>query len=81
MKNSKGQFVLEAILLMIVFLGLITLITGYFNKQGFLEQLVKTPWTRLSGMLQNGEWMTPDKSNVLHPSQHSRHVTIEGLKP
>ena len=67
--------------MMVLFMGLLTAVAGYFRKNELLASLVKAPWERLSGMLQNGQWMSPEKSHHWHPSQHNRHVTIEGIKP
>jgi hypothetical protein len=81
MRNNRGQFILEAILVMVIFMGIVVLVAGYFQKNDVLSSLIKGPWQRLSGMLQNGEWMSPAQSQAYHPSQPSRHVTIEGIKP
>jgi hypothetical protein len=79
MKNQRGQFTVEAILLMVAFMGILLLVTNFFNSKEILGSLVKGPWTALSGMLENGEWMAAQQSQALHPSQHSRHVTIDGV--
>lgn len=78
MRNQRGQFILEAILLMVIFMGLLGLVSSYFNREGILAKLVKAPWVGLAGMLQNGVWLPTDKGQPLHPSFHHRHVTIEG---
>ena len=79
--NENGQFVIEGILLMIVFLAIILAFIAFINKNNLLSDLVQKPWQGLSGMLENGEWQPPAQGQALHPSQHGRHVTIEGSKP
>jgi hypothetical protein len=81
MKNQRGQFVLEGILLMVVFMGLVALVASFFQSNEVLKNLVKTPWTNLAGMLQNSAWAPPQASQNLHPSRAFRHVTIEGTAP
>jgi hypothetical protein len=81
LKNQRGQFIIEAVLMMIVFMGILALVTSWFRSQGVLGQLVQTPWTNLAGMLQNGEWAARDKGTIYHPSQHNRHITIQGDSP
>ena len=78
MKNQKGQFVLEAILLMVVFMGFLAFVTSYFDKNGVLASMVKGPWTNLAGMMQNGQWKPMDAGQITHPTKHGRHVTLEG---
>ncbi len=81
MTDQRGQFVLEGVLLMIVFIAIITMVGLFFKNNEILASLVQKPWVVLSGMLENGEWMTPAQGQARHPSQHGRHVTIEGVKP
>jgi hypothetical protein len=81
MKNERGQFVLEGILLMVVFMGIVAMVTSFFNKNEVLQNLVKAPWKNLAGMLQNSEWAPPEKGMDNHPSVAGRHVTIEGVTP
>lgn len=81
MKNQRGQFVVEGILLMVVFMGIVAMVAHFFQSNEVLKNLVKTPWTNLAGMLQNSEWASPDSSQSLHPGHASRHVTIDGVAP
>jgi hypothetical protein len=81
MKNQRGQFVVEGILLMIVFMGIVAMLASFFKSNEVLKNLVKAPWTNLAGMLQNSEWMPPDKGQVFHPGRAPRHVSIDGVKP
>lgn len=80
-RNQRGQFLVEGILLMVVFLGIATMVASYFRDKELIKNLVKAPWTSLAGMLQNSEWAAPDAGTINHPSRAGRHVTIEGSKP
>jgi hypothetical protein len=79
--NQRGQFMIEGLLIMVVFMGLVAIVASFFKKNEIFENLVKAPWTSLAGMLQNGEWLATAQSQTMHPSQSGRHVTILGDKP
>ena len=81
MKNQRGQFVVEGILIMVVFMGILAMLSSFFNKNEVLKNLVKAPWTNLAGMLQNSEWTSPENGQPMHPGHAGRHVTIEGAAP
>lgn len=81
MRNQKGQFAIEGILLTIVFVAIVLAVVNFFKSKGIIADLVQKPWAVLAGMLENGEWMAAEKSQAVHPSQHGRHVTIQGDAP
>ncbi len=81
MRNQRGQFALEGILLTIIFVAIILATISFFKKNDVISNLVKKPWQVLAGMLENGEWMPATAGQARHPSQHGRHVTIEGVRP
>lgn len=81
MRNQRGQFVLEGILLMVVMMAVLGAVVAFFNKNEILSQLIKSPWAAFAGMIENGEWMPVQKGQPIHPNQHGRHVTIIGVKP
>ena len=81
LRNQRGQFVLEGILLMVVMLACIAAVMAFFNKNNVLGDLVRGPWQALAGLLENGHWSPPQKGQIYHPNQHARHVTIIGVKP
>lgn len=80
-RDQRGQFLVEGILLMVVFLGIAMMVASYFRDKELIKNLVKAPWTSLAGMLQNSEWAPPNVGAVNHPSHAGRHVTIEGDRP
>lgn len=77
-KNQKGQMIVEAILLMVIFFGVTMAVGKYFKSEEILAQLVSKPWKSLSGMLQNGVWSEPKQGGPSHPNTHIRHISLEG---
>jgi len=80
-KNERGQFVVEGILIMVVFFGIVAMVGAFFHKSEVLKNLVKAPWTNLAGMLQNSEWEPATSGQARHPARAFRHVTIDGVAP
>ncbi len=76
--SQSGQFIVEGILLMVVFLACTLLVIQYFQKNSVLSQVVSAPWQSLAGMIQNGEWSSPQASMQLHPNNHARHTSLQG---
>jgi len=79
--NAHGQGVLEAVLMLVVVVMVSTLISQSFRNNELMHKMVSAPWVNLSGMLQNGVWADPAKSMNLHPSNHNRHISLEGTRP
>ena len=75
LKNSKGQFVVEAVLLMTVAIGLFIFATAQLREGKYLAKLVGSPWQKISGMIEAGVWDTPDKARAHHPNQANRSNT------
>jgi hypothetical protein len=76
MKNQKGQLVLEAILLMVVFMGLSTLLTNYLKENKVAARLVSEPWGKLSGMIECGVWQPCAGNKGLHPLVRDRVLSL-----
>ncbi len=76
--NDRGQMMTEAVLIMVVLMGMTVLVAKFFKDQEVLKQLVSGPWVSLSGVLQNGVWTAADRGTISHPSGHTRHITIQG---
>lgn len=80
-KNQKGQAITEAVLIMVVFLGVTFLVANYFKDEEIVAGLIKKPWQSISGMIQNGVWEEPTAGGPKHPSTYMRHVSLEGEAP
>ncbi len=75
LKTQSGQAIVEAILIMVVFFGITSLVASQFKDNELIKNLVSGPWVAISSMISNGSWET----NVLHPNYHDRHVTHTGI--
>ena len=68
----------ETILLLVLFVSVFSLVSKHFKGNQFIENIVSSPWKKLSGLLQNGDWKEPKDSIANHPSQKNRHSSIVG---
>ncbi len=76
--NQKGQFLIEAVLLMIVMASLTILLTSKLREMDYVKKLVAGPWPYLAGVIENGVWMASDQSRSLHPNHKDRNVSFFG---
>ena len=77
-KNQKGQMTVEAVLIIVLLVGLAAGVSSAFRSNEFVATLVSEPWRQLSGMIQNGNWGSPDATRSDHPSSLDRHSSMEG---
>ncbi len=75
LKNQRGQFVIEAVLLMIVMLGLVTAFIRTARETEILSKIVETPWEKTSGMIESGNWNPPGVARQKVPYQYDRFFT------
>lgn len=78
LNNQSGQFVVEAILIMVILFGVTLSIAAAFKQNSLFAGIIKAPWQNMAGMIQNGAWAPPAASMALHPSQHNRHRSLRG---
>ncbi|RME18009.1 MAG: hypothetical protein D6797_01280 [Bdellovibrio sp.] len=71
--NQKGQLTVEALLLMVVFLGLSAYIFKEFKDRNAMASLVSSPWQMIDGMVQNGVWAKPEEGYSKHPNHINTH--------
>lgn len=80
-KNQKGQFVIESVLLAVVSLGLFMFMTKQIQESQFLAKLIGEPWGYIAGMSECGVWETPDRAKSNHPNListiRSRNMTLD----
>lgn len=74
-KNQKGQFVIEAVLIMVLLMGLLTFFVKTFREQQLLAKLVESPWEYTSGMIEGGVWAPPAEAKTKYPYQFKRFYT------
>lgn len=56
LKNDKGQFALESVLLMTVLVGLFMAVTNYVRNKKLVSELVQKPFQSVAVMAQYGVW-------------------------
>ncbi len=77
-KGQSGQFVIEAVLLMLITFMVSTALIQFFNRDQFLNKLVLTPWEVTTGMIECGTWQAcgPGKPG-LHPNKLNRNLSLK----
>lgn len=76
LKDRRGQLMIEAILLMVLLVGLLTVITRYLRDNNTIPNLVSEPWGQIAGMTEFGNWEPPNNSNKKkHPNTFNRFFT------
>ncbi len=54
--NQKGQFAIEAVLLMTVLMGVFVALSNYAHEKQFINRLVQAPMVRVGHMAGYGTW-------------------------
>lgn len=75
LRNERGQFVIEAVLLMVLSIGLLTLALRGLKDGKVLGNLVSGPWTKMAGMIESGSWSPADTAAKNHPNQLNRSLS------
>lgn len=75
LRNSKGQFLIETVLLMIISVGLFTSAVKVAQDKKRAAQLIGEPWGSVKGMLESGVWGSSKDSKSKHPNQIRRSAT------
>ncbi|MGZ3742962.1 MAG: hypothetical protein ACXWRE_03020 [Pseudobdellovibrionaceae bacterium] len=77
LKNKRGQFVIEAVLLMVVSIGFLFGGLRLLKSSNVLGNLVASPWEKVAGMIESGSWDTADKAAKNHPNQLDRSLSVD----
>ncbi|WP_413289598.1 hypothetical protein [Bdellovibrio sp. HCB337] len=77
LKNNRGQFVVEAVLLMVLSLGLLSLGLRTLRDGNVLGSFISGPWERVAGMIESGSWEAPDAAAKKHPNQVGRSLSLD----
>lgn len=75
LKNESGQFVIEAVLLMVLSIGLLTLALRGMRDSKILGNMVAGPWEKVAGMIESGSWNNADTAAKSHPNQLNRSLS------
>ena len=79
MRNERGQMVVEAVLLIVVFFGVLQIVSQSFKDNELIREIVETPYNKIKNMAQNGNWITdPQDSMYNHPMHLRRHISTQG---
>ena len=81
LKEQSGQMIVESVLIMTMLVGFAYFISGYISKNNVIARLVSSPWTNLSGVIQNGTWAAPNASMKLHPNNTENKISLRGDTP
>lgn len=76
-KNNRGQFAIEAVLLMIATVGIFMAGTNALRESKFLAKTISGPWEKVSGMLEAGVWEAPAAARKQHPNQIDRSRSLD----
>lgn len=77
LRNNKGQFVIETVLMMMITIGTFMWAMNQLRDNKYLARLIGQPWQQISGMIESGVWGTPDTVRGKHPNQLNRSLTVE----
>ena len=85
LKNQKGQFAIEAVLLMTVLIGAFLALTQFAKKEQFVQKLVQKPMERVGRMAAYGTWnegcSAPGKPKLTtgkcHPNSIARSLSSD----
>lgn len=75
--NQKGQFVIEAVLLMVVMLSIFMASVNALKDGQYLAKLISGPWEKIAGMIESGVWDGAAAARKNHPNQLRRNVTVD----
>lgn len=84
LSGQSGQMIIEYILLMVVLIGVGTAIVDFLKDQEFATKFTQSPWAKLNGMIQCGNWVacgveTPASGG--HPNSSNRVLTLDPKYP
>lgn len=77
LRNQKGQFVIETVLMMIVTIGFFMWGTKQLREGKFLAKMINGPWEKATGMIESGVWDKPEAARKLHPNSIDRANTVK----
>ena len=85
LKNRKGQFAIEAVLLMSVLIGIFLAVTNLVKDKKILQDLVQKPMERVGRMAAYGTWnegcSAPGKPKLTtgkcHPNSIARSLSSD----
>jgi len=77
LRNDRGQFVIEAVLLMVLSIGLLMLGLRTLRDGNIIGNLISGPWERMAGMIESGSWDPAAAAAKKHPNQVKRSLSLD----
>lgn len=77
LKNRRGQFLIETVLMMMITIGLFVFGMGKLREGKFLSKLISGPWEKISVMIETGTWETRAAGVTKHPNTNSRGISLD----
>ncbi|MCC6138692.1 MAG: hypothetical protein IT287_08660 [Bdellovibrionaceae bacterium] len=78
LQNNQGQMTVEAVLLLVIFVAVFTVVHKTISKGEWMSKIVSGPWSYMQGMISNGVWQAGN-TNELHPNVFKRRASPEPL--
>lgn len=79
-KNSKGQVLIEFVLLGVLAIGLLTIGVRTIKSKKITQNLTQGPWEKTAGMIESGNWNAPAAAKELHPNRPRRMLSHDPNK-
>ncbi|OYZ18666.1 MAG: hypothetical protein B7Y39_13200 [Bdellovibrio sp. 28-41-41] len=76
-RKSKGQFVIEAVLLMSIGVMLLMGLKKWADEKQIFANMLTKPWGKISGMIENGAWGDPASTRSKHPHNGEKVATLQ----
>ena len=76
-RTSKGQFVIEAVLLLVIGFSLLLGLKKWADSTGIFANIMVKPWARISGMVESGNWAEAGAARKYHPHNHEKVATLQ----
>jgi hypothetical protein len=77
LRNNKGQFLIENVLMMLVTIGFLIFATKELREGKYLAKLISDPWQKVAGMIESGVWEPPKTAQTKHPNQINRSLALD----
>lgn len=76
-RKSKGQFAIEAVLLLSIGLFLMAGLKKWASDSQIFAHILTKPWAKISGMIENGAWGDPASTRSKHPHNPEKVATVQ----
>jgi len=76
-RNNRGQFLIEAVLLMFISISLLLFGLRALKENKSMATLVSGPWQKTAGMIESGSWRPAEEAATKHPNQIDRSLSLD----